>query len=397
MVEKIALELMFGIGRFFLNPALYILLLFVLLIGFRRTKRERKDFSIRIHPFNLEFSEFTLSGFAVGMVVSVVMLALGVIVPAGFIMITSLLTILFVLTMKPRWLSPAFIVGIGMMVSLLLPKVKVDNTIVSNILSGITNTPLLAMSVLLSVLLFAEGFLIVKKGHLHTSPKLEKSKRGKLVGSHEAKKLWMVPVLLLVPGNAITSVFEWWPVIATPYSTFSLLIVPFGIGFQHQVQASLPMESIQETGRRVLLLAVLVALLTVGAYWLPILAIVAAVVAIIGRELISVKQRMNDDKSVPFFANNNKGMVILGVIPNSPAEKMSLQVGEIISKVNGNQVRSEKEFYEALQVNRAFCKLDVLDYNGEVRFVQRALYDGEHHELGLLFVHDEKQWTNEAV
>lgn len=395
MLEAWGIELLYGIGRFFLNPALYILLLFALFLGVRRTKRERKDFNVRIQPFNLEWIEFVLSGLVTGLVVSLVMIALGAVIPVGIIVIASLVTIIFMLTTQPRWLSPAFVVGIAMLVSLLLPNVKIENVLVSKWIEGITSSSYLFIAILLSVLLFAEGLLILRKGHLHTSPKLKKSKRGKQIGFHEAKKLWMVPVLLLIPGDAITSTFEWWPVITTPFATFSLVAVPFGIGFHQQVQASLPKAAIQKTGRMVLLLALIVTALTVGAYWLPVLAIAAAALAIIGREFINFKQRMLDD--VSFFANNDKGLVILGVIPNSPAEKMSLLVGEFISKVNGKQVRTEKEFYEALQANRAYCKLDVLDYNGEVRFVQGALYDGEHHELGLLFVHDENAWTNEAV
>ncbi|MDF2789836.1 MAG: cell division topological determinant, partial [Neobacillus sp.] len=33
----------------------------------------------------------------------------------------------------------------------------------------------------------------------------------------------------------------------------------------------------------------------------------------------------------------------------------------------------------------------------EVRFVQRALYEGDHYELGILFVQDEKKWDSEVV
>jgi hypothetical protein len=65
--------------------------------------------------------------------------------------------------------------------------------------------------------------------------------------------------------------------------------------------------------------------------------------------------------------------------------------------VNGHAVKTVEEFYQFLQKNRAFCKLEVIGFNGEIRFVQRALYDGEHHELGILFVIDEKKWETEAV
>lgn len=41
MVQEILIELAKGIGRFFLHPAVYITLLFSVLIGYFRVKREK--------------------------------------------------------------------------------------------------------------------------------------------------------------------------------------------------------------------------------------------------------------------------------------------------------------------------------------------------------------------
>ena len=123
-----------------------------------------------------------------------------------------------------------------------------------------------------------------------------------------------------------------------------------------------------------------------------LVSIVVAALAIIGRELITINAMMKDDNLPFYFSKKNQGLMIIGVIPESPANKMGLQVGEIISKANGVLVRDEEVFYEALQKNRAHCKLEVLDTNGEIRFVQRALYEGDHHELGILFVQDERKY-----
>ena len=75
----------------------------------------------------------------------------------------------------------------------------------------------------------------------------------------------------------------------------------------------------------------------------------------------------------------------MGVIPESAAEKMGLKVGEFITKVNGEMATNEESFYEALQKNAAHCKLEVLDHNDQIRLLQRALYEEDHHELGILF------------
>ncbi|WP_258000250.1 PDZ domain-containing protein [Bacillus sp. Marseille-P3661] len=391
------LDVLVGVGRYFLNPLVYIVFLFSFILGYRRVKRERKDFNIRIFHAFIGWRELIWPSIVTGLVISVITLGLGLLLPYGFTVLTGAISVLFLCLLRPRLLSPAYVLGFAILVSLFLPMVDVNQPIFVQWLEDIGNTSFLVMAIIMSLLLVAEGLLILKRGSNLTTPRLKKSKRGKLVGIHETQKLWMAPVFFLIPGDAITSIWEWWPVIATSNQSYTVMLVPFGIGFYQQIQSSLPKMAIQATGRRVLGLSMIVLTLTVAAYWYPILAVGAAVVALIGREWITIRQRSADEDQVSFFANRDTGMVILGVIPGSPADRMSLQIGEVVTKVNGQVVRSEKEFYEALQVNRAFCKLEVLDYNGEVRFANRSLYDGEHHELGLLFVHDDNQWTTEAV
>lgn len=246
--------------------------------------------------------------------------------------------------------------------------------------------------VLLGLMLIAEGMLILKNGSFGTSPKLAKSKRGQNVGLHEGKRLWMLPIFLLIPGNALQLPFDWWPVFHLGAKEYSLIFVPFAIGFHQQVKGMLPKIAIELHGRRVILLGVFVTILSVLGYWFPLSSIVTAALAVLGREFIILLAGMKDDNLPFYFSKKNQGLMIIGVIPESPASKMDLQVGEVVTKANGVLVRDEKVFYEALQKNRAHCKLEVLDTNGEIRFVQRALYEGDHHELGILFVQDDRKY-----
>ena len=57
------------------------------------------------------------------------------------------------------------------------------------------------------------------------------------------------------------------------------------------------------------------------------------------------------------------------------------------------QVKTEQQFYEAFQLYRAYCKLEVIDENGENRLVNRALYEGEHHELGIISLKMGGSWV----
>jgi hypothetical protein len=180
-------------------------------------------------------------------------------------------------------------------------------------------------------------------------------------------------------------------------TSFSLFFVPFAIGFYQRIQSMVPFKSIEFTGKRVLALGAGLTIITIAAIFYPLAAVAVVILAIIGREWIRLQQRRSDEKAPALFTKRTQGLVVLGIIPHSPAEKMGLKVGEVIIKVNGIAVSEVHKFYEALQVNnRAFCKLEVIDENGEVRFTQRALYDNEHHELGILFVHNYTKRDSQA-
>ena len=47
---------------------------------------------------------------------------------------------------------------------------------------------------------------------------------------------------------------------------------------------------------------------------------------------------------------------------------------------------NEQELYEAVQINAAHCRLEVLDSNGELRLRQHILFRHDHYRLGLILV-----------
>ena len=102
----------------------------------------------------------------------------------------------------------------------------------------------------------------------------------------------------------------------------------------------------------------------------------------------AVTEKAKEEKQEQYaIAPQKKGVMILSVLPNSPAEKMGLTVGEIIVRVNAQEVNSEKELYEALQINAAHCKLEVLDHQGEIRLTQHVVHRNDNHKIGVVLIH----------
>lgn len=397
MAQEWLMELLIGTGKLFLNPVFYLLFLLAAFLGVSRVKRERKNFHVRVENAYFELRQLLPIGLLVGLGISLIILAAGVVIPIEIVLITAIVTVLIGITTQVRLLSPAYTVGLAFFIIVIAVWQKWSVPYFPELFQPLDALAFPAIAVLLGLLITGEGILVLKNGPKGTSPKLIKSKRGQIVGVHEVKRAWILPVFLLIPGDAIQPLFSWWPVFTAGSETYSILLVPFAVGIYQQVQAKVPKLAMKIQGKRVIAFGTLITFLAAIGYWYPLASFIVVALAIIGREALAVSQRTREQNSPFYFSKQNQGIMILGILLDSPASKMGLQVGEIITKVNGQAVQNEEALYEALQYNRAHCRLEVIDVNGQVRFVQRALYEGDHHELGILIVHDEKHWDNEAV
>ncbi|WP_071393581.1 PDZ domain-containing protein [Bacillus tuaregi] len=389
------IELLKGVERLFLHPLFYYLLVVAAMLGISRVKRERKQFHVRVKNAYYELRQLLPLGFILGLSLSVVTIGAGLVIPMETIIFVALFTFLWSLTTNFRFLSPVYTVGFAFFTTLFFLSKKWSLPLIESHTPEWNPSILPSIAALLGLLIVAEGIFIFRNGRKGTSPKLIKGKRGMRVGVHEVKRLWMLPLFLIIPGEALQAPFEWWPVFSVGGQTYSILLVPFAIGYYQQIQGKLPVMAVKQTGKKIILFGVVITILSAAGYWYPLAAIVVTALAMIGREILSMRQRIVEDNLPFYFSMRNQGVMILGVIPDSPAEKMGLQVGEVVSKVNGVTVADEESFYDAMQKNRAHCKLEVLDVNDQIRFVQRALYEGDHYQLGILFVQDEKNWAEE--
>ncbi|GIN58427.1 PDZ domain-containing protein [Lederbergia ruris] len=389
-------EIARGIGRMFLHPVFYFSIIWVLLAGFWRIKRERRDFLVRVHTIFLELRHLFPAGILVGVVLSIVSILLGLTIPLKLLFIVALATIILTVIGNARLLSAAFTIGIPL---LLLSSFSLFS-FEWNFLGPMDSNDLLGASVMLGLLMVAEGFLMLKNGLKDVSPKLRTSRRGLTVGALQTKRFWLLPSFLFLPSGVLTMPFDWWPVISSGSTGYSLVLLPFLLGFQQQIQTELPEAAVRRMGKNVLILGLLVLMASiVSALLLPVYAaIITSVFALLGRIWIAYRHRIRENNYPYYFAPRNSGVMVLDVLPDSPADKMGLKTGEIIQTCNKVKVNSKEEMYQALSKNRAYCKLEVFDHNNEIRIVQGALYEGDHHELGILFIENNQMGqTNRAI
>jgi hypothetical protein len=397
MIESWLMAILQGIGKVFLHPALYIGVILSLVIGYLRVRRERGAFNIRVFRSSQELRYVFPRGLLLGLVISLLTLGSGLVLPTAAILLIGAFTTLFALILQIKFLSPAYTLGLAFLAVIFLFGLDVNLPVWKEFFTEFEQPIYPAIIVLLGLLLIAEGLLIVKNAIKTPSPHIILSKRGQMVGVFKSNRVWMVPLFILIPGGELAPPFDWYPVFSIGEETVTPLLVPFLLGFSQTVQGSLPEQAISKQGRLVIFLGIFITALALAGHWYPTISILAAVLAIFGRHWISYYTKKTDRKMPFYFSQSKLGVRILSVIPGSPAGKMGLEKGEVITKTNGQTVWTEREFYNALQKNRAHCKLEVIGNNDQIRFVQRALFEGEHHELGIIFIDESKNESSHVV
>lgn len=389
MFWDILIEVLKSIGRLFINPLLYIALIFTIFIGYRRVINERKSFKIRIHWGFSEALMLIKEGWLVAIIVSAISLVVGFVLPMEYIILVAIISIVCILFFYYHLASVVYPFAIAF----LLLWFTYTKDAEWHILQWTFNTESLHLKMLSSIplliglLLVVEGNLIRKYAANLASPRLQKTPRGMNAVTFLAKRLWILPVFFLIPGDTITLLVPNWPLFSIGGESYGLILFPVVLGFQQRARKMLPAHFYPQVGQTIMLLGAIVIVEGIISYFYPILGVSSVVVALVGRALISIIYSLHERKGKFAVTPQNEGVVIAAVLPNSPAEAMGLKIGETIRKVNGEAVHSEDELYRALQQNAAHCKLEVLDTDGEVRLRQHVIFHHDHFRIGLLLVH----------
>lgn len=384
----IIVEVLMAILRFIMNPLLYIAAFFAVYLGYRRVKRERRFFKIRILNGWSEFANFAKVSWAASILISIIILAAGFVVPSEFLLLLTAVSIVTVLAFIFHLLSPIVTIAVSFSVLAGLAYFRKTFTVLGFTFEGFAYEYGAAMTVTLiaGMLLIIEARFIRKVGPQFASPIIEQTKRGRNAVAYFSKGIQLVPLFFIVPGDAIAAYLPWWPQFSLGASEFSLVLFPFVFGFQQITKRTLPTYFYPKYSRSIFILAQLVLIGGLASYFIPLIGVITLISAAIVRLLISLYFKIQERTDAYAVAPLSSGVIIAAVLPNSPAEKMGLVAGEVIRKVNGKNVLTESELYEALQVNAAHCRLEILNHQNEVRLAQHVVHSNDHYKIGLLLV-----------
>jgi len=245
---------------------------------------------------------------------------------------------------------------------------------------------------LVGLLHVAEAALVYATAARFATPLFFEGKRGKPVGGYQMQGFWPVPLLLLTPmaGGAASSL-PWPTLFGGAAPGWGAIAFPVLVGFHSLALSRLPRDKARSSAFRLAGFGVAVLLCGAVVYYVPSwwTGALAALLCFGLHEWLAVRDRREEAQGSPYFVHDTRGLKVLAVVPGSPAAELGIEPGHVLRRVNGQHVQDRAELHAAMRLNAAFTKLEVLNHAGESRFLQRALFANEHHQLGIVLCPDE--------
>ncbi|RUT33238.1 PDZ domain-containing protein [Paenibacillus zeisoli] len=378
--------------QFLAQPFYYISIILIMLQYRRQVHLERKLFHVRLHSWGRQTWITLLGGLVAGVMVSLVSAFLGTTLTFNGVLLIWAVSIILLL-FRVRYLCFAYSVGLLGVIQFILswfPDFNLDGY-GQEVLTAVRELDIPSLLALVALLHLAEAMLVRWQGAAFAGPLFYEGKRGKVVGGYQMKSFWPVPLFLLIPAQTTGSLLPWTPFFGGDawQSGFSLIALPVVIGFSEMTVSALPKNKARLTSSRLLIYSIVILGLALLAGWWSPLTVVAALAAFVLHELLVWYSRFEEQNRSPFFVHPQRGLKVLAVLPGSPAEELGIQAGEVIFKVNGTPINTKEQLHSGLRMNPAFCKLEVLNQQGESKFLQRAIYAGDHHQLGVILAPDD--------
>lgn len=379
---------------FFVQPTFLIGIMVAISLSIRRKKHERKLFRVAINKDNHEVFQFFTKGLIPGLIGSLFLVGAGVPITIEIIILYQIFALLGLLS-GLRFFHPLFTIPLSALAIIGIDRLGLINLLpdtVNNWYQEFAQIEWLNTQLIQNVLMIAVFSLLATVAYLFYqketsfSPRFTKTKRGKKIATYQLTPFWLMPLVLIIPGEAFTELFEWWPVFSIGNGTYSFFVLPILNGFRYTVQSQVPKEATYKIAKEFFVVALFGLLCIVGSFWIPLLSIGGLAVLLLGGVIVLLRHYWREKKGQRLYAPADQGLKIIGIRPGTPAEKMNLQIGEIVVNCNEKTIDTENEFYEALAKNSVYCHLKVKDINGEPRLTETALYADDPHGLGIVFL-----------
>ena len=354
------------IGTFLIQPLLWLGILWTIVSYLLRIHSDRRNFKIALNKDCFEIRHFIKKGILWGIVGSLVSLIIGCYLPMKVIVLYEILAAGAVLCASRIDLSavPLYILGI---------------------------LAVLRQSAILPVILLLLGFnYFVKERLTHGenaiwfTPQIKHNRRKRRLAVYRWSEFTILPLMIYIPGTLMEKLFHFLPLVHFDEVHFGLFILPFFVSSAGRIRGEQIETRMQVVQKQNLILAIGAFAFAVVAWLLPHLGILWIMLMLALTVGIHLYHYLQINKNRAQYIEVSEGIRVIAIRPGTPAAKMSLNPGDVILTCNNQPVTNENQFYEALQLDSAYCHLKVKTMSGDLKITEGAIYNDSPYELGIV-------------
>ncbi|WP_369021780.1 PDZ domain-containing protein [Ligilactobacillus salivarius] len=369
------------IGSYILTPILWLGILYVIISYNQRINKERKQFRVAINKDFYEGRNFIKYGMFFFVMGSLISMILGLTLPTNSVYIYQILVVLAFLINGFSTTSMLLVMTAAGILELVVPRFI---TFFGDVFPEISGSSWL---LLIFISLLADYYLTRNMKKHPLSPRIKSGKRGRNIATYLGRETVVFPLLALIPSGTLSSTLNFWPVFNIGNQKFSLILFPIFISTSVKVIKRAKERVIQDKLKNTELLLGLTFVLIVLTKFMSKLFLISLIILTVVSIFLEIKLRKKEKDANSWYVETDEGIRIISVQPETPAAKMKLQPGDIILTCNNRVVNSEEEFYQALQLNSAYCHVKVRTYEGDLRIAESAIFMDSPHEIGLILFH----------
>lgn len=369
------------IGSYLLTPVLWLGILYVIISYNQRINKERKQFRVAINKDFYEGRNFIKYGLFFFVMGSLISMILGLTLPTNSVYIYQILVVLAFLINGFSTTSMLLVMTAAGILELVVPRFI---TFFGDVFPEISG-PSWLLLIFISIL--ADYYLKRNMKKHPLSPRIKSGKRGRNIATYLGRETIVFPLLVLIPSGTLSSTLNFWPVFNIGNQKFSLILFPIFISTSVKVIKRAKERVIQDKLKNTKLLLGLTFILIVLTKFMSRLFLISLIILTVVSIFLEIKLRKKEKDANSWYVETDEGIRIISVQPETPAAKMKLQPGDVILTCNNRVVNSEEEFYQALQLNSAYCHVKVRTYEGDLRIAESAIFMDSPHEIGLILFH----------
>ena len=395
--NTLANNLLWSILLFFIQPIFWVGVLYEYKNYRNRVQYTRKTFRVNFVRENFEMKDFLLKGIIPGILLSILAVGIGLPLSIEWYIIYQVMTVFLLLVGGYRFIHPVFTFSLSTIIMTVLSLLSIDlpfhqlNPLFQNnhYIYGALNNPnqLITNALLLATfILLVSVYMMKNQEEEKMFPILRASKRGKQVAKYQKKTMWLLPLLIGVPGEAFEALADWWPLLEINGESYAFLFMPILIGFHFTVSTQLLQEAtalFRKDFRNVALIGIVLAGIS---YFVPEMGIFATGIVLLLSMTVLVRHRRREKQWAFRYGPTNEGLRVIAIRSDSPAQRLDLSVGDIILEMNDQAMNHKEDYNRLVAYNRSYIKMRIRRTDGEIVISQTPLYDDDFNNLGLLIL-----------